>query len=262
MRGAIGDDWPSQTCLLSSAWPLHCKNMLPSEATGQHIDLMCSELGVFSAFHKTCPSLCCPLCPAGGGPLMLAAPSSSEPVQKKSFSEGSGTEAAGLQMLDSSKFAFLSQFGPREWAAAHSLERVGSARSVTFSVIGSSKGTSKFHMTAFAPAEDVTFLVTKEAILATCEKLELKPTELASVYKTVALFRIKLVADSLWMRCWTRSAVEGLAFWYRTGSTHHVTHVRAWTGRGRWIEEFWAARCKQQQPQSQGRQECRRRSTR
>ena len=143
---------------------------------------------------------------------MLAAPSSSEPVQKKSFSEGSGMEAAGLQMLDST--------------------------------------------------EDVTFLVTKEAKMATWEKLELKPTELASVYKTVALFRIKLVADSLWMRCWTRSAAEGLAFWYRTGSTHHVAHVRAWTGRGQWIEEFWAARCEQQQPQSQGRQECRRRSTR
>jgi len=73
------------------------KSMLPSEATGQHIDLMWSDLGVFSAFHKTCRSLCCPLCPAGGGPLMLAAPSSSEPVQKKSFSEGSGTEAAGCR---------------------------------------------------------------------------------------------------------------------------------------------------------------------
>jgi len=137
----------------------------------------------------------------GSGPLVLAAPGSAEPAQKKSSSDLGGTEAVGLQMMDSSKFAFLSQFGPREWAAAHSLERVGSARSVTFSVIGSSKGTSKFHMTAFAPAEDVTFLVTKEAILATCEKLELKLAELASVCKTVGIvFPIKdtkLAANSL-----------------------------------------------------------------
>jgi len=132
---------------------LALQNMLPSEATGQHIDSMCSELGVLpldtTGHHipgqvllnalKTEKDGVVPLHGSGliglvdegwrreggsemfemlhvvralrqiiigkgtgltfmgGGPLMLAAPSSSEPVQKKSFSEGSGTEAAGCR---------------------------------------------------------------------------------------------------------------------------------------------------------------------
>ena len=232
--------------LLSVALAL--QNLMPSEATGQYADSMCSELGALpldtKGQHipgqallnalKTEKDAVVPLHgPSliglvdggwrreggsemfelphvvravrqmvmakgvglefmGSGPLVLAAPGSAEPAQKKSSSDLGGTEAVGLQMMDSSKFAFLSQFGPREWAAAHSVERVGSARSVTFSVFGSSKGTTKFTMTAYAPLEGMPFLLVKEDILATCEKVECKLTELSSVCKTVGIaFPIK-----------------------------------------------------------------------
>ena len=90
-----------------------------------------------------------------GAPLVLALPGdgAQDDGGESASKKVGGTPEVGLQMQDSSKYDLLSNFGPREMAAAQSTERVGTSRMVTFSVMGTSKGASKVHLMVYAPPD-------------------------------------------------------------------------------------------------------------
>ena len=124
-----------------------------------------------------------------GIPLVFAVPGDGEgdgrePVGKKAGKAGEGA-SSGVRLTDSSKYLLLHNMGPCEWVARQSIVYAGKPRVIPVIAIGTAKGTSKVSVMVHAPEGGKPFVVSKECIIATLEKLDETLLELKDFCNTL-----------------------------------------------------------------------------